>query len=264
MKRILTLAGVLILESPSRRAARRRRRPPRRRRPRPGRPPTRRARPRPRRRRRLRPARSKSRPRTRRRANRGPLLRRAAALGRRPFLCAVWRVRRIGCAGDERSARRLHAGGPRLVRASFPAPTRPRRRAGRRSSRALDAAPRADRLGQDARRVPRGDRPADVRARAARSASAAGSSTSRRSRRSRSTSSATCARRSPASRAAAERLGVPLSRARRSRAHRRHAGRASARASPRTPPDILITTPESLYLLLTSQRARDPRARSRR
>ena len=32
--------------------------------------------------------------------------------------------------------------------------------------------------------------------------------------------------------------------------------RASARASSREPADILITTPESLYLLLTSQRAR--------
>ena len=32
----------------------------------------------------------------------------------------------------------------------------------------------------------------------------------------------------------------------------------------RQPPDILITTPESLYLMLTSRRARDPRPASRR
>ena len=38
-----------------------------------------------------------------------------------------------------------------------------------------------------------------------------------------------------------------------SRAHRRHARSASARAMPRQPADILITTPESLYLILTSQ-----------
>ena len=35
--------------------------------------------------------------------------------------------------------------------------------------------------------------------------------------------------------------------------HRRHAGRASAPRCCATPPDILITTPESLYLMLTSQ-----------
>ena len=32
----------------------------------------------------------------------------------------------------------------------------------------------------------------------------------------------------------------------------------------RNPPDILVTTPESLYLILTSAGARDARAASRR
>ena len=41
------------------------------------------------------------------------------------------------------------------------------------------------------------------------------------------------------------------------RAHGRHARAASARACGARPADILITTPESLYLLLTSSRARE-------
>ena len=66
----------------------------------------------------------------------------------------------------------------------------------RRSAR---AGGRADRVGQDAVGVPLGDRPAADRGPAGREAGHAGSSTSPRSRRWRSTSSATCARRWPAS-----------------------------------------------------------------
>ena len=54
---------------------------------------------------------------------------------------------------------------------------------------------RAHRVGQDAGRLPVGDRPAVARARSALGAGACGSSTCRRSRPSPTTSSATCARR---------------------------------------------------------------------
>ncbi len=80
---------------------------------------------------------------------------------------------------------------------------------------------------------------------------AAGCSTSARSRRSRSTSSATCAPRSPASGRPPARLGVPPP----DITVGMRTGDTPAderRAFARTPPDILITTPESLFLLLTS------------
>ena len=80
---------------------------------------------------------------------------------------------------------------------------------------------------------------------------AAGCSTSRRSRRSPSTCSATCARRWPGIRQAAHRLGLTESRHHGRHAHRRHPRRRAAQFA-RTPPDVLVTTPESLFLLLTS------------
>ena len=91
----------------------------------------------------------------------------------------------------------LHPAGPRVVRAGV-------RRADRRAGAGLagdrhrraHADLRADRLGQDARRVPVGARPARRRARAP---TARGSSTSRRSRRSPTTWRRTCARRCAAS-----------------------------------------------------------------
>ena len=112
---------------------------------------------------------------------------------------------------------------------------------------------RPHRLRQDAGRVPLGARPTGRSARARRRACA--SSTSRRSRRSPSTSSRTCARRWPAS--AAPRRGWGSCR----RRSRRRSAPATPRPksagdSPKHPPDILVTTPESIFLLLTSA-ARD-------
>ena len=109
--------------------------------------------------------------------------------------------------------------------------------------------------------VPLVPRPADVRARAAESGRAAACSTSRRSRRWPSTSSATCARRSPASRTspqrAATRFAMPEIAIRTGDTPPAERARFSA-----SRPDILITTPESLYLLLTSN-ARESAARRR-
>ena len=99
-------------------------------------------------------------------------------------------------------------------------------------------------------------------------------STSRRCGRSRSTSRRTSARRSPGSgtRPSGSARHCPT-RPTVGDAHRRHARRRTGAGSLRTPPDVLITTPESLYLMLTSQpreilrsrrggdRRRDPRAR---
>ena len=101
-------------------------------------------------------------------------------------------------------------------------------------------------------------RPADVQRPCRRTRSAAASSTFRRSKRWRWTWSATCARR------------WWVSRRRRSRLGRRHS--TSLRFAIRTgdtpqrerarfarhPADILITTPESLYLLLTSNARETP------
>ena len=92
---------------------------------------------------------------------------------------------------------------------------------------------------------------------------AAGCCTSRRSRRWPSTSSATCARRWPASRHAARRLGLPEPDIRVGvRTGDTAADERRKLAS--KPPDILITTPESLFLMLTSQAQGDACEASRR
>ena len=114
-----------------------------------------------------------------------------------------------------------------------------------------DAGGRADRLGQDAGGVPVVARPAARRAGAAGRAACA-CSTSRRSRRWPSTSSATCARRSPASAPPRSAWSCRCRRCAVGAAHRRHARRRAPALRPAIPPDILITTPESLYLLLDS------------
>ena len=110
-----------------------------------------------------------------------------------------------------------------------------------------------DRVGQDPRGVPVVARPAAHRAGAREGRSGAGCSTSPRSRRWASTSSATCGRRWPASATPPTRLRVDklpeLSVGVRS-------GDTTAqerRTLSSRPPDILITTPESLFLMLTSQ-----------
>ena len=96
-------------------------------------------------------------------------------------------------------------------------------------ARRLDADPRADRQRQDAGRVSLVPRSADVRAGAAEQRRGAACSTSRRSRRWRSTSSATCARRSPASRRSPRGRGDAYRHAGDRHPHRRHAaGRARA------------------------------------
>ena len=136
--------------------------------------------------------------------------------------------------------------------------------------RAPHAHRRADRLGQDARRVPLGHRCAYFgQARPARRD--AGPLRLAAARRSPTTSRRTSSARSP--RSAAVDPSAP--RDPRPRPHRRHARRARAAMS-RRPPHILVTTPESLYILLTSDggrgdapngrdghRRRDPRARPR-
>ena len=118
-------------------------------------------------------------------------------------------------------------------------------------ARRVDADPRADRQRQDADRVPVVPRSPDVHAGAAESARAAACSTSRRSRRWRSTSSATCARRSPASRRSPTRAATPFV-APAIAIRTGDTPQAERARFQREPADILITTPESLYLLLTS------------
>ena len=123
--------------------------------------------------------------------------------------------------------------------------------------------PGPHRLGQDAGRLPVGHRPADDRAGARRRAAAhPARSTSRRCGPSPSTSRRTCGRRSPASAsppsASATTVHEPTVGIR--------TGDTSAderRRLVRHPPDLLITTPESLYLMLTSPGAGDARAASR-
>ena len=107
-----------------------------------------------------------------------------------------------------------------------------------------------DRLGQDARRVPLGARPPRAREPGASAARAlvyvsplkALSYDIERNLR-------------------APLRGIGADAARRD-PHRRHAASASARAILREPPDILITTPESLYLMLTSRARAIARAAS--
>ena len=129
---------------------------------------------------------------------------------------------------------------------------------------------RADRQRQDARRVPAGASIGWCASRAA-TLGRAGCCTCRRSRRSPTTSRRTCARRCRACGGSPSARGVVVPELRDRRAHRRHARRASAAGSERAGRTILITTPESLYLLLGSRargdaalgrdrhRRRDPR-----
>ena len=93
--------------------------------------------------------------------------------------------------------------------------------------------------------------------------SAAGCSTSRRSRRWPSTSSATCAPRWPASGRPPPGSACPRPRSRSASAPATPRPTSAGR-SPAGPPDILITTPESLFLLLTSPRRGRRCAASRR
>ena len=135
---------------------------------------------------------------------------------------------------------------------------RRRSRRGRRSRRAGTRSDRrADRLRQDARRVPRRDRPAGARgvSSAAACRTRPTSFTSRRSRRSRTTSAAISRRRWPAS-ATSSSAGLARCRDPHLRAHRRHAAAANAQSMRRRPPHIVVTTPESLYILLGSESGR--------
>ena len=100
-----------------------------------------------------------------------------------------------------------------------------------------------------------------------------GCSTSRRSRRSPTTSSATCARRSPASARRPPRRGVRAAGAERRGAHRRHAAGGAPAHAAHAARHPHHDARESLYLMLTSRaremltrrrdrdRRRDPRAR---
>ena len=66
---------------------------------------------------------------------------------------------------------------------------------------------------------------------------------------------ATSRRRWPRSRAVAAELGIALAGDPHRGAHRRHARGASGAKLAKRPPHILVTTPESLYILLTAERA---------
>ena len=153
----------------------------------------------------------------------------------------------------ERRASAILPGHPRVVQREWfrRAHRRPGRRVGRDLPRQARARRRADRLGQDALGVPLGDRPAHGRTAQAEPGTrvlyisplkALGVDVERNLR-------------SPlvGIGQSARRLG-----ARRARRHgrgplRRHHLSRPAQARAPTPPDILITTPESLYLMLTSQ-----------
>ena len=126
---------------------------------------------------------------------------------------------------------------------------------GRRSRAATTPRGRADRVGQDPRRVPLGDRPAAPRVgaevrdpsregpprRGGLPLAAEGARRRRRAQPPRPSSASPAPRRPSASR-------CPRSRSASARATR--AGRAPPLVT--HPPDILITTPESLFLMLTS------------
>ncbi len=155
--------------------------------------------------------------------------------------------------GLRERARRLLPRHPRLVpRGLRRAHRRPGGRLGGRAGGPARARRRADRLRQDAGRVPVGARPAGRRAAAGRRRrTAAGCCTCPRSRRWPSTCSATCARRWPASARPRTRLGLPVP----DITVGMRTGDTPAderRPFARTPPDVLVTTPESLFLLLTS------------
>ena len=151
----------------------------------------------------------------------------------------------------------FHPAVARWFSSAFAGPTEPQRRAWPAIlGAAADAGGGADRLGQDARRLPRRARrslPPGPRGRA--DATRPRWSTSRRSRRCRTTSRRTSRSRWP---------GSPRRRARwacrRSRsapwcapATRR---RAERQRMVKRPPHVLVTTPESLYILLTSESGR--------
>ena len=167
-------------------------------------------------------------------------------------------------------ARRLPSRRARVVRAAVPRWARPsRRRAGWPAIAAGrgHADRRAHRLGQDARRLPRLHRPLAARARG------------RRAPARRPTEVVYV---SPLKALAADiqqNLEAPLAEiratargdgARRARAPRRCCAPATRRPSARAamvkrPPHLLITTPESLYLLLTAAKSRERlRTRARR
>ena len=200
------------------------------------------------------------------RSRRDPV--RFAVIARHPARSGA-RVRCLSPAGTvagsgrrrARSLLRAHAG---VVRDEL-------RRAHRRPGAGLagdrgrrpHAAPRPDRLGQDARRVPLGDRPARHRRRCPP-----------RTERCRvlyiSPLRALAVDVEKNLRAplagialAAERLGAAFHAADASRCAPATRRPRNASSSSRTPPDILITTPESLYLMLTSQ-AREIAAQRRR
>ncbi len=119
----------------------------------------------------------------------------------------------------------------------------------------------AHRLGQDAGRLPVVPRPADARAaardplrrlRVAVRLAAQGARPRCRT--------ATCARRWPGIALAARTPGRVAACGAGGHADRRHSGR-ERRAFGKRPPDILVTTPESLYLMLTSAGSRGPARR---
>ncbi len=117
---------------------------------------------------------------------------------------------------------------------------------------------RADRLGQDAGRIPRRHRRAGARRSRGqrRCRMRPPSSTSRRSRPSPTTSAATSRHRSPASARSSARSGCPTSISAPSCAPATRRRRERARMR-RQPPHIVVTTPESLYILLGSESGRE-------
>ncbi len=137
-------------------------------------------------------------------------------------------------------------------------------------ARRVDAGVRAHRQRQDAGGLSVVPRPRDVLRRCRRKTRGAACSTSRRSRRWRWTSSATCARRLPASRAWPPRAATPR-RADREHPHRRHAGarprEVPARARRHPDHDARVAVPAA-HLARAARpaqrrdgdRRRDPRA----